>query len=173
MVSSIPEYQKYSDEVLAPQLSPEVLEEIMSYENKEDYNNPRYLDLIVKHYYTKHILRMPVEKWPNSINRAFNHVNPEVYVTMQGSSEFGVKGNATLKDWNVKDQLHKITVPTLTIGAQNDTMDPKHMEWISTEVQNGRYLHCPNGSHLAQYDDQKVFFKGLIKFIKDVNNDTF
>lgn len=173
MVASIPEYQKYSDEVLAPQLPPDVLEEIMSYENKEDYTNERYLDLIVRHYYTKHILRLPVEEWPDSFNRSFKHVNPDVYVTMQGPSEFGVKGDATLKHWDVTDQLNKINTPTLTIGAQYDTMDPKHMEWISTEVKNGRYLHCPNGSHLSQYDDQEHFFPGLIKFIKDVDNETF
>ena len=173
MVSSIPDYQKYSDDVLAPQLPQDVLEEIMSYENKGDYENQRYLDLIVEHYYTAHVLRMPVNEWPNSINRAFSHLNFQVYVTMQGPSEFGIKGDATLKGWNVKDQLHNITIPTLTIGAQHDTMDPKHMEWISTEVQNGRYLHCPNGSHLSQYDDQEHFFPGLIKFIKDVDNGTF
>lgn len=173
MVSSIPEYQKYSDEVLAPQLPPEVLEEIMSYEEKEDYENQRYLDLIVEHFYTAHVLRMPPEKWPNSINRAFGHLNFQVYVTMQGPSEFGIKGDATLKNWDVSDQLHNIIIPTLTIGAEHDTMDPKHMEWISTEVKNGRYLHCPNGSHLSQYDDQEHFFPGLIKFIKDVDNGTF
>ncbi|HMC01907.1 MAG TPA: proline iminopeptidase-family hydrolase [Flavobacteriaceae bacterium] len=173
MVSSIPEYQKYSEEVLAPQLPPDVFEEIMSYEKKEDYTNKRYLDLLVEHYYTAHVLRLPVKKWPNSINRAFEHLNFQVYVTMQGPSEFGIKGDANLKGWDVKDELQKITVPTLTIGAQHDTMDPKHMEWISTEVQNGRYLHCPNGSHLSQYDDQEHFFPGLIKFIKDVDNGAF
>ena len=173
MVSSIPEYQKYSDEVLAPQLPKEVYDEIMSYENAEDYHNERYLDLIVQNYYTKHIIRMSPENWPNSINRAFQHVNSDVYVTMQGPSEFGIKGDATLKHWDVTKQLKNISVPTLSIGAQYDTMDPKHMEWISTEVQNGRYLHCPNGSHLSQYDDQENFFKGLISFIKDVDNGTF
>ncbi|MDH7447162.1 proline iminopeptidase-family hydrolase [Aquimarina sp. 2201CG14-23] len=173
MVASIPEYQKYSDEVLAPQLDPEVLKEIMSYEDKEDYSNERYLDLIVQHYYTKHIIRMPVDQWPDPINRGFKHLNPDVYVTMQGPSEFGIKGDATLKNWDVKDQLSQITVPTLAIGATYDTMDPKEMEWIANEVQNGRYLHCPNGSHLSQFDDQKNFFNGLIKFIKDVDNGTF
>ena len=113
---------------------------------------------------------MPVENWPNSINRGFSHVNSQVYVTMQGPSEFGIKGNATLKDWNVKDRLKTISVPTLAIGAHYDTMDPKQMEWISHEVQNGQYLHCPNGSHLSQYDDQEHFFPGLISFLKDVNN---
>ena len=173
MMASIPDYMKYSDEVLAPKLPPDVLSEIMKYENAEDYSNERYMELVINHYYTRHVIRMDPEKWPDPINRGFKHLNPDVYVTMQGPSEFGVKGDATLKAWDVKDQLHKIKVPTLSIGAEYDTMDPKHMEWISKEVHNGRYLHCPNGSHLCQFDDQKNFFKGLTKFIKDVDGGTF
>ena len=38
---------------------------------------------------------------------------------------------------------------------------------------NGRYLHCPNGSHLAIYDDQHVYVSGLIRFIKDVETGRF
>lgn len=173
MVASIPEYQKYSDTVLAPKMNPEVLAEILKYEEKEDYSNERYLELIVNNYYTKHVIRMPVDEWPEPINRAFKHVNPDVYVTMQGPSEFGIKGDATLKNWDVKDLLHNITVPTLTIGATYDTMDPEHMKWIASEVKNGDFLLCPNGSHLSQFDDQKTFFKGLIKFIKSVDNGSF
>ena len=173
MVASIPEYMEYSDKVLAPQLPPEVLTEIMEYENAEDYGNPRYLELVTAHYYTKHVIRLPEDEWPDPVMRGFKHLNPDVYVTMQGPSEFGIKGDATLKTWDVKSELHNITVPTLTIGARYDTMDPEHMKWISTEVANGRYLHCPNGSHLCQFDDQKIFFEGLIKFVKDVDNKLF
>ena len=173
MVASIPDYQKYSDEVLSPKMDPEVLKEILSFEEKEDYTNPRYMELIVNNYYTEHVLRMPVSEWPEPVNRTFKHLNPDVYVTMQGPSEFGIKGNARLKNWDVKDQLHKITVPTLTIGATYDTMDPEQMKWMSTEVKNGRFLLCPNGSHLSQFDDQEIFFSGLIDFIKNVNNGSF
>jgi proline iminopeptidase len=52
-------------------------------------------------------------------------------------------------------------------------MDPLHMKWISTEVKNGRFLLCPNGSHFSQFDDQTVFFEGLIDFIKDVDDGIF
>ena len=173
MVPSIPDYIKYNEEVLAPQLDSTVLAKIMQYEEAEDYGNEEYLDLITKNYYPKHIIRMPMEEWPNSINRGFNHLNPEVYVTMQGPSEFGVKGDATLKDWDVKDRLHEITVPTLSIGAKYDTMDPEEMKWLANEVENGRFHLCPNGSHLSQYDDQKNFFEGLIRFIKDVDSGNF
>jgi proline iminopeptidase len=40
---------------------------------------------------------------------------------------------------------------------------------MSDQVKEGRFLLCPNGSHYAMYDDQKVYFEGLIKFIKDVH----
>ncbi|RIA10079.1 proline iminopeptidase [Flavobacteriaceae bacterium MAR_2010_72] len=173
MMASIPEYEKYAAEVLGPQLPPEVFKEIKAFEEAEDFGNPRYTELVTQHYYPKHVLRMPIEDWPESINRAFNHLNPNIYIYMQGYSEFGVTGDASLKGWDVSERLKEISVPTLMIGASYDTMDPKYMEWMSTEVKNGQFLLCPNGSHLSQYDDQKNFFSGLIKFIKDVDSGDF
>jgi proline iminopeptidase len=43
---------------------------------------------------------MPIDEWPE-VNRSFNHMNPNVYVYMQGPSEFGITGDASLKDWDV------------------------------------------------------------------------
>ena len=54
----------------------------------------------------------------------------------------------------------------VVIGARHDTMDPEHMEMMASKVQRGRYLYCPNGSHLANYDDQQVYMSGLVKFIR-------
>ena len=59
------------------------------------------------------------------------------------------------------------------VGAKFDTMDPKAMEDQSKADQHGRYLYCPNGSHLAMYDDQKVFMDGVINFIHDVDSGSF
>ena len=169
MMSSAPEYSKYAEEVLGPMMPPEVLKEVKELEANEDYSNPRYTELLMNHYYTEHTLRMPLDSWPKSVHLLFEHLNPNIYLYMQGPSEFGMAGNATLKTWDVSDRLNTIKTPTLVIGATYDTMDPKHLEWMASEVQNGRFLLCPNGSHLAQYDDQKNYFDGLIKFIKDVD----
>ncbi len=173
MMASIADYMQYADEVLGPQLPPDVYKKIMEMEENEDYENPRYLELIMEHYYVQHILRMPMEEWPEPINRTFKHLNPEVYVLMQGPSEFGVKGNAKLKNWEFKQQLPKISVPTLTIGGQYDTMDPEHMKWMATQVQQGRHLHCSKGSHLSQFDDQQTYMDGVIRFLKDVDSGNF
>ena len=115
MMSSAPEYGKYAEEVLGPQMAPEVLKEIKELEAKEDYANPRYTELLMTHYYSKHALRLPLEEWPKSVELAFQHLNPKIYLYMQGPSEFGIKGDATLKDWDIKDRAQEITVPTLPI----------------------------------------------------------
>lgn len=51
------------------------------------------------------------------------------------------------------------------IGATHDTMDPAHMKMMAERLPNGTYLHCPDGSHMAMYDDQKTYFAGLIEFL--------
>jgi proline iminopeptidase len=173
MMASIPEYNAYAQKVLGPQMDPKILKQLQDIEKNNDFDNPKYSELLFKYYYTEHILRKPLEEWPESINRCFKHINPSVYVFMQGHSEFGITGDASLKNWDVKARLKTLTVPTLSIGSKYDTMDPEHMKWIANEVQNGRFLFCPNGSHLSQYDDQKTYFKGLITFLKDVDNGTF
>src|SRR5688572_19982255 len=171
MMASAPEYGQYANDVLAKQLDPKVLEEVRAIEAKKDYTNPRYMELLIPNFYEQHLCRFPAAEWPDPVNRAFKHANQTIYVLMQGPSEFGVAGK--LEKWDIKAQLPTITVPTLTIGATHDTMDPKHMEWMSTQVKKGRFLLCPNGSHLSMWDDQEHFFPGVIQFIRDVDNGSF
>lgn len=166
MMASAPEYVKYA-EVLSKQMKPEVLAEVRAIEAKKDYANPRYTGLLFPNYYSQHICRL--KEWPDALNRSLKHVNSTVYTLMQGPSELGMSSDARLAKWDIKNRLHEIATPTLMIGAKYDTMDPKAMEEQSKLVQKGRYLYCPNGSHLAMWDDQKVFMDGVIKFIKDVD----
>jgi proline iminopeptidase len=173
MMSSVPDYNIYAEEVLGPQLPAEVLKEVKELEAKGEYGNPRYTELLFEYFYTEHVLRMPLAEWPDPVNRAFAKSNNDLYVALQGPSEFGITKEAKLRNWDRSADLSQISVPTLTIGGAHDTMDPKHMEWMAAEFQNGKYLHCPNGSHMAMYDDQKTYFNGLIKFIKNVDGGTF
>jgi proline iminopeptidase len=166
MMASAIEYDKYAEEVLGPQMEPAVLREIKAIEAKGDFSNPRYMELLMPNFYTKHLLRLPLDEWPEPVNRSFAKMNNEVYVTMQGPSEFGISGK--LEKWDVTARLPEITVHTLTVGASHDTMDPKHMEWMSTQVKNGQFLLCPNGSHLCMWDDQETWMNGVIAFIKAV-----
>ena len=61
-----------------------------------------------------------------------------------------------LENWDRTKDLDKIRVPTLVIGAQYDTMDPKHMERVAEALPLGKYVYCQNGSHMSIYDDQQT-----------------
>lgn len=162
MMASCPEYGKYANEVLAKQMPPAVLDSIRMLEQKGDYQNPKYMELLVAHFYSQHVLRLP--EWPEPVMRMLNKMNNELYVSMQGPSEFGIAGK--LANWDVSKELKNIAVPTLVIGATHDTMDPAYMEWMSREIPKAEFLLCANGSHLSMYDDQQTYMNGLIRFIK-------
>ncbi|MFM2358648.1 MAG: hypothetical protein RLY16_641, partial [Bacteroidota bacterium] len=155
MMSSCPKYGQYANDVLAKQFEPTILDSIRLLEKNKDFSNPRYMALLMPNFYAKHICRIPLDQWPEPVNRSFAKINQSLYVTMQGPSEFGISGK--LEKWDVGSLLPNISVPTLTIGATHDTMDPEHMKWMSTQVKKGRFLLCPNGSHMSMYDDQKVY----------------
>jgi proline iminopeptidase len=166
MMASIPAYNEYARTVLMPQMDQQALAEILALEKSGQYENPRYEELLLPNFYVQHILRMPPEAWPDPVLRAFSHLNKKIYVPMQGPSEMGASG--VLEKWDRTADLKNIQVPALVIGARHDTMDPKHMEWMSKQLPKGRYLYCPNGSHLAMYDDRETYFTGLIGFLKSL-----
>jgi proline iminopeptidase len=165
MMSSVPAYNAYAEQVLMPAMDQAALAEIKALEASGDIENPRYMELLNEQHYVHHVLRMPVEDWPDPAVRGFAHINPAIYVSMQGPSELGISADASLAHWDRSADLAAIDVPALVIGARHDTMDPGHMEMMAGRLPQGRYLFCPDGSHMAMYDDQAVYFAGLIDFL--------
>jgi proline iminopeptidase len=77
MMSSIPAYNEYA---------------------RKEYSSPRYMELLIPHHYQQHVVRIPPDKWPDPVNRAFKHVNADIYVPMQGPSELGASGKVAQWD---------------------------------------------------------------------------
>ena len=165
MMMSIPDYNRYAETVLGPQMDPAVLKEIKDIEAKGGYDSPRYMELLTPAFYHEHVCRLA--EWPDAVNRGFGRINRQIYVLMQGPSEFGASGR--LEKWDRKADLPRLAMPTLVIGASHDTMDPAHMKWVAGQVQHGSYLLCPRGSHMAMWDDQATYAQGLIKFLEAVD----
>jgi proline iminopeptidase len=160
MMASIPAYNAYAAEVLIPGQDPATIAEIRALEAAGDTDNPRYDELLMREHYVNHVLRLPAEQWPEPVVRSFARINKSIYVPLQGPSELGASG--LLSDWDRVADLHRIDVPTLVIGGAYDTMDPSHLQDMANRLGRGSYLHCPEGSHLAMYDDQDTYMGGLI-----------
>ncbi|MDX6215053.1 MAG: proline iminopeptidase [Frankiales bacterium] len=163
MMASIPAYNAYASSVLVPGLDPATVAEIKAFEASGNTDDPRYDELLMGEHYIKHVLRMPVADWPEPVVRSFSRINKDIYVPMQGPSELGAAGS--LVDWDRFEDLARIDVPALVIGAAHDTMDPAHLRDMAGTLPHGEYLHCPDGSHLAMYDDQQTYMTGLVDWL--------
>jgi len=64
MMASSPAYTAYAEQVLIPAMDPGVLAEVKALEASGDIENPRYMELLMPHYYEHHTLRMPAQDWP-------------------------------------------------------------------------------------------------------------
>jgi proline iminopeptidase len=166
MMMDVPAYNAYARDVLMPSMDQDALAEIQALEAAGDTENPRFMELLMEHHYVHHVLRMPAADWPDPARRGIEHINPAIYVKMQGPSELGIAPSATLAEWSRFEDLGRIDVPTLVISGAHDTMDPAHMEEVARRLPRGTHLFCANGSHMAMYDDQETYFRGLIAWLQ-------
>lgn len=126
------------------------------------FDDPAYERLMMEVLYPQVICRL--KPWPEPVTRSFGKLNQQIYVGMQGKSEFLVTGN--LKDWERWHLLRDIRVRALTVGAEHDEMDPADMARMALLMPNATNLFCPNGSHMAMWDDQAVYFDGLLRWLR-------
>jgi proline iminopeptidase len=166
MMMSVPDYNHYAQSSLAKSMDPAVVSEIKAIEARGEFESPRYMELLIPNFYHKHVCRL--DEWPDAVTRSFGRINRSIYVLMQGPSEFGASG--LLEKWDRKADLPKLAMPTLVIAGRHDTMDPDHMRWVSTQVQHGSFLLCEQGSHLAMWDDQATYLRGLEAFLDGVDH---
>ncbi len=163
MTAGIQSYLKRTA-ALKLQLDPATLAQLEKLEANQDYDSPAYEEIMMEKLYPKMLCR--TKPWPEPLDRSFRHLNPKIYTQMQGKSEFLVTGN--LKDWERWDRLHEIKVKTLTVGAQYDEMDPEDMKKMAALMPHASYAFCPNGSHMCLWDDQEVYFRQLVPFLRSV-----
>ena len=169
MMASIPAYNRYAESVLMPPMDQAALAEIKRLEAEGRTDDPQYEALLMQHHYVNHVLRLPAEEWPEPVVRSFAHLNQDIYVPMQGPSELGASG--VLLDWDRTADLDRIDVPALVISGAHDTMDPAAMAEMAEALPQGRLLHCPQGSHMSMYDDQRTYMEGLIAFLHEAGGE--
>ena len=160
MTAGVKEYMEHAAQLRAA-LPPDTIAILDKYEAKGDFNNPEYLNAMMGVVYTRHICRL--DPWPDALQRTFKHFADKPYNVLQGPNEFVITGR--FKDWERWDDLLKITVPTLVIGAGHDEMDADQLRRMAKLMPHGHFHLCPDGSHMDMWDDQTSYFKGLLGFL--------
>ncbi len=149
---------------LREKLPLEIRQTLEKYEATGDYEASEYQEVMFKQIYTRHLCR--IDPFPEPLARMFRHLNTKVYNTMQGPNEFVVTG--TFRDWDRWSDLRQISVPTLLLVGQFDTMSVADIEKMGELIPHARVAVCEQGSHCPMYDDQEKYFRELIGFVHNV-----
>ncbi len=142
-------------------LSTEDKEAIINCEKKGDFQSPDYQKAMGS-FYSKFVCRL--EPFPDFVNDSFSNLSVDVYNTMWGASEFTISG--TLKDVDITNQLHNITIPVLLTSGEFDEVRPQTTNYYSEFFKNCTVKILQNASHLHNVEQKEIYNKIVSEFIK-------
>ncbi|TGA97707.1 proline-specific peptidase family protein [Sporolactobacillus shoreae] len=166
MTDNINEYVASINAIREQALPADAVAFMKECEARNDYDNERYqgyVDILNQGYVDR--------KQPPAISHLISTMATPVYNVFQGDNEFVVTGK--LKDWDVRDQLKNITVPTLITFGEHETMPLAAARRMARTIPHARLETTPGGGHHHMIDNAPVYFDHLASFIKDVDSGNF
>jgi proline iminopeptidase len=164
-VSSSKIFANYTMQLISAQPATQTIKQVSQKESGPNIENSQD-KMRLTEFYSKHVCRLPPGQYPAVFESFFKVQSDSIHTFNSASDAFTPPAEPS--NWDRSADLKKITVPTLLIGAKYDLMDPEHVKWMASQVKNGTYLYCANGSHLSMYDDQQVYMNGITDFIYKV-----
>jgi L-proline amide hydrolase len=139
---------------LRSDLPPEVESALRRHEADGTTSDPEYT-AACEVFYHRHLCRL--DPWPQGVidGLAQLDLDPTVYHTMNGPSEFHVIGS--IKDWAVADRLNEIRVPTLVLSGQYDEAIPKIQETLVKGIRGSEQVIFENCSHLPFWEQPDAY----------------
>lgn len=159
--ASIPQWVEEANK-LREQLPPDVQATLLKHETAGTTASPEYEEAMTV-FYHRHVCR--VVPYPEFVQRTFDKLakNPEVYLTMNGPSEFYVIG--TLKYWDIRQRLAEITAPTLVTSGRYDEATPVIAETVHRGIPGSQWVLFENSSHSAHVEETARYMEVLRSFL--------
>ena len=158
---SIPRYARDARDLLTT-LPAATRTAIETHERNGSFDSPEYLAAMME-FYKRYLARR--QPWSAEIEKAFAELNPDVYVYMQGPSEFTITG--TIKDYDVTGRLKDITVPTLFTAGEYDEVRPESVRFYQSLVPGSRLAVIENAAHLTMQDEPERYVQVLREFLHE------
>ncbi len=115
-------------------------------------------------FYERHVCR--VTPMPDQVQRAFAGLGAQVYNTMNGPSEFHVVG--TLKEWDIRDRLGEIRIPTLITSGRYDELTPMQGEIVNQGIPGSRWVIFEESSHMPHVEEETRYLAVLDAFLREI-----
>jgi L-proline amide hydrolase len=136
-------------------LPPEVEATLRRHEADETTDDPEYMEACLV-FYGRHVCRV---EWPPEVAETFAWLDrdPTVYHTMNGPSEFHVIGS--IRDWQSKDRLSEIRVPTLLVSGRHDEATPALQQVLLDGIAGADWVCFEESSHLPHVEEREPYMQ--------------
>ena len=153
--ASFPDFFAEANKLRA-ELPPDVQATLTRHEEAGTTDDPEYEEACMV-FYRRHLCRL--DPWPQEMIDSFSWIekDPTVYHTMNGPSEFHVIGS--IKDWQVKDRLGEIEVPTLITSGRYDEATPALQETLRDGIPNSEWVLFEESSHTPFVEEQQRYMQ--------------
>ncbi len=94
--------------------------------------------------------------------------NWDIYMYMQGSSEFNITG--TLKDYDATPFLPQIKVPTLFTVGETDEAGPDLVKSFADLVPGSKYAVIPGAAHITMWDAPEETIRIHREFLNEADS---
>jgi L-proline amide hydrolase len=153
--ASFPDFVSEANRLRAD-LPPEVEATLRRHEEAGTTGDPAYMEAC-QVFYARHVCRL--DPMPPEVVAAFEWIerDPTVYHTMNGPSEFHVVGS--IRDWQSKDRLAQIQVPTLLVSGRHDEATPALQETLQQGIAGSEWVVFEDSSHMPHVEERERFMQ--------------
>ena len=129
-------------------------------ERSGDYDAPAY-QAAMQAYYRRHLCRL--DPWPDCLNRTFEKMGLDVYMTMWGPSEFTVVGN--LREVDIVPRLRALNLPTLITCGEFDEVLPDTAACYRQAIPGARLEVYGGASHVHHLERPGLYLAMVREFM--------
>jgi L-proline amide hydrolase len=153
--ASFPDFVAEANRLRAD-LPPDVEATLRRHEDEGTTDDPAYMEAC-QVFYARHVCRL--DPMPAEVVEAFSWLerDPTVYHTMNGPSEFHVVGS--IRDWQSKDRLGSITVPTLLVSGRHDEATPALQETLKAGIPGSEWVVFEESSHMPHVEERDRYMR--------------
>ncbi len=149
---------------LVDKLEPGARQRVLELTEAGRMDDPEY-GRIVDRLFNEHMTR--THPWPDFLSRAFEKMGADVYRRMWGTAgQFRCDG--ILRDWDVRERLPGVTVPTLITHGRYDYAVPRLGETLHEGIPDSRLVVFDDSAHLSFIDETEAYLRTVSEFLDEV-----
>ena len=167
--ASIPEYLA-NIQALRVALGPVKHRVLLRAEQTRNFDDPDYVS-VIRELNARHLRRA----WPFTIEKSEREIDEllgsgvltvgPAYERMWGPNEFLCTG--PLLDWDVTDEIHRITAPTLIMCGLHDEVTVACSQTLADAIPDNEFVIFGNSSHMNMYErEANLYFAAIDDFLR-------